>query len=57
MPLCQRCREEVDEVSKVKVARKVVRLCETCREEVEQEEEVAKDAEGAMRGMMEYKGR
>lgn len=57
MPVCQRCRDDVDEVKKVKVGRKVVRLCEPCQEEVEQEQEIAAEAEGAIRGMMEYKGR
>ncbi len=54
---CQRCEEEVDEVVRVKVGKKTLRLCESCADEVRQEEEVAEGAESAMQGMMEYKGR
>ena len=53
---CQRCQEEVEEVVRVKVGKKTIKLCEACADEVRQEEEVGEGAEAAMRGMMEYKG-
>jgi hypothetical protein len=57
MPFCQRCREEVDEVKKVKVGRRAQKLCEDCADEVQEEEQIAAEAEGVMRDMMEYRGR
>lgn len=58
MILCQRCGEEVvDEVVVVKIGRKRVRVCPDCHEVLREEAEVAKEAEGAMQEMMEYKGR
>jgi len=52
---CPECGEEVDELFKVEGARK--RVCEECAERIQEEQEIAAEATGAMRNMMEYKGR
>jgi ribosome-binding protein aMBF1 (putative translation factor) len=57
MPTCQKCGDEVEEVVKVKVGRKALRVCESCADELREQEEVSEEAEGVIRGMMEYKGR
>lgn len=54
---CQDCGEEADEIVKVKVGRKVLKLCEECAEVRQEQENIADEAESAMQGMMEYKGR
>ncbi len=54
---CQKCGEEVDELVRVKVGKKTVRVCEDCADDLRAEEEIGDSAEDAMGGMMEYKGR
>ncbi|MBW2733585.1 MAG: hypothetical protein JRH20_14450 [Deltaproteobacteria bacterium] len=54
---CQRCKEEVDEVFGVKLHGRRKRVCEECVDILREEEEIAGEAESAMQGMMEYKGR
>lgn len=55
--ICKRCDEEVDELQSVKVGKKSMRVCEACADTIREQDEVADAAEGAMQGMMEYKGR
>jgi ribosome-binding protein aMBF1 (putative translation factor) len=57
MKTCQDCEEEVDELEVVKVGGKRLKLCEDCAELRREEMAIAEEAEGAMQGMMEYKGR
>ena len=54
---CAECNDEVDELVKVKIGKKTLRLCEDCADRAREEAEVADAAESAMQGMMEYKGR
>lgn len=54
---CQKCGDEADELFKVKVGKKTMKLCEQCADEERASDEIAGEAEGAMRGMMEYKGK
>ena len=54
---CQDCGEEVEELTRVKVGRKSLRLCEDCAAVRREEAEIAEEAEGVMKDMMEYKGR
>jgi ribosome-binding protein aMBF1 (putative translation factor) len=54
---CQECGQEADELVKVKVGKKTMKLCEDCASRAEEEAEVAGEAESKMRGMMEYKGK
>ena len=55
--ICDDCGEEVDELMPVKVRGKRLQLCEDCAEVREEQAEIAGEAESAMQGMMEYKGR
>lgn len=54
---CQECQEEVEEVTAVKIGRRKMKLCEECLEIFQEQQEISAEAEGAMQGMMEYKGR
>jgi ribosome-binding protein aMBF1 (putative translation factor) len=54
---CQKCGEEVEELVRVKVGKKTLRVCEQCADVVRESEEIAGEAEGAMKDMMGYKGR
>lgn len=57
MPLCKSCDEEVDTLQSVRHEGRSKRMCEDCAQEVNDAQEVEQDAQQAMRGMMEYKGR
>ena len=57
---CQDCGAEIEDaadVVRLKVGRKTLKLCEDCAASRREEQDIAEDAEGAMQGMMEYKGR
>ena len=56
---CADCEEDFDEedITVVKDGRKKVKLCEEGIEVRREEGAMAEEAEGAMRDMMEYKGR
>jgi ribosome-binding protein aMBF1 (putative translation factor) len=54
---CQKCGEEVEELVKVKVGKKSMKVCEQCADIVREEDEMAGEAEGVMKGMMGYKGK
>jgi len=57
MAECQKCGEEVDELHRVQVGRRRMRMCEACLERHKEEEAIAAEAEGAMQDMMGYRGR
>lgn len=54
---CAECGDEIEEVVRVKVGRKTLKLCEDCADRMREEAEIAGEAESAMQSMMEYKGR
>lgn len=54
---CQDCGEDTDEIVKLKVGRKTLKLCESCADERREQAEVGEGALAAMQDMMEYKGR
>lgn len=54
---CPECEDEVDELVKIKVGKKILKLCTDCADRAREEEEVSSEAESAMKSMMEYKGR
>ncbi|MCP4498441.1 MAG: hypothetical protein GY822_00545 [Deltaproteobacteria bacterium] len=54
---CTDCKEDVDEVTPVKVGRRTLKLCEDCLELSEEQDEIAGEAQSVIQGMMEYKGR
>jgi ribosome-binding protein aMBF1 (putative translation factor) len=57
MPLCRECEDEVEELVKVKVGGKTMKLCEDCADRAREEQEIAEDSESVIQGMMGYKGR
>jgi len=54
---CKMCGEETDELVVVVVKGKKKKACEDCAAKVNEEGEIADAALGAVRGMMEYKGK
>jgi ribosome-binding protein aMBF1 (putative translation factor) len=57
MPVCKECKDEVDELMKVRLHGKTVRACEDCADRLREEAEVAEASEGVIQDMMGYKGR
>lgn len=53
---CHECKEEADDLTRVKVDGKFRKLCEDCHELWNEQQEIAAEAGQVMRGMMEYKG-
>ena len=54
---CKLCGEEADELVEVSVKGKQKKACEDCAAKISEEGEIAEAALGAVRGMMEYKGK
>ncbi len=57
MPECKECSDEVDELVKLRVGKKTIKVCEDCADRAREEAEIAGEALGAMQNMMGYKGR
>ena len=57
MPVCRECDDEVDELVKVKVGKKTLKLCEDCADRAREEMEIAEASEGVIQDMMGFKGR
>ena len=57
MAECRECGDEVDELVRVRVGRRTVKMCEDCADRAREEAEIGEAAEGAMQDMMGYKGR
>jgi hypothetical protein len=57
MPTCRECKEDVDELVTVKQGGRKVKLCADCAERAVVEEEIARDSESVVQGMMGFKGR
>ena len=57
MPMCRECRDDVDELFKVKVGRKTHKLCEDCADRLREELEIAEASEAVIQDMMGFKGR
>lgn len=57
MPVCRKCKDEVDEVVAVKVSGKRWKVCADCAELLEEEAAIAEESESVIQGMMGYKGR
>lgn len=52
---CADC-SETEDLKKVKVGRKTIKLCEDCADIRRENAEIAGDAQSAMMDMMEWKG-
>lgn len=57
MATCRECDSEVDALVTVKIAGKNRKICEDCRDRLREEEEIAKESESVVQGMMGFKGR
>lgn len=57
MPTCRECDDEVEELVKVKVGSKAMKVCEDCADRLREEQQVAEDSESVIQNMMGYKGR
>lgn len=57
MPTCRECQDEVDELVSVKVGAKRVKLCPDCADRAREEDEIARESESVVQGMMGFKGR
>ena len=57
MPTCPECKNQVEEVTTVRVGRRKRRICEDCVERLEEEGLIAEESESVVRNMMGFKGR
>jgi ribosome-binding protein aMBF1 (putative translation factor) len=57
MPTCRECQDEVDELVSVKVGSKRVKVCSDCADRLREEQEIARESESVVQGMMGFKGR
>lgn len=57
MARCRECGEDVDAVTKIKVAGKTRSVCEDCADRLRESEEVAEASESVVQSMMGFKGR
>ena len=57
MPTCRECQDEVEKLYSVKVAGKAMKLCQDCADRAREENDVARESEAVIQGMMGYKGR
>lgn len=57
MPMCRECEDEVDELVKVKVGKRTVKVCEDCADRLREEAQIAEDSEAVIQDMMGFKGR
>lgn len=57
MPICRECEDEVEELVKVRVDGRSVKLCEDCADRAREEAEIAEASEGVVQDMMGFKGR
>ena len=57
--ICKDCGEDVDgdDVVKIKVGSRTLKLCEDCADVRREQAEIGEAAEGAVQDMMGYKGR
>lgn len=57
MPKCAMCKENVDDVTVVKVHGRNRKVCEECLELIEEEAAIAEESESVMQNMMGFTGR
>ncbi|MCU0662526.1 MAG: hypothetical protein MUC50_09405 [Myxococcota bacterium] len=57
MAICKMCGEEAQELVSARVQGKMRKVCEDCADRATEEEEVAKESESVVQGMMGFKGR
>ncbi|MFW5924998.1 MAG: hypothetical protein ACOCV4_02465 [Myxococcota bacterium] len=57
MPMCRECEDEVDELVRVKLEGRSIKVCEDCAERIREEAEIAEQSESVVQDMMGFKGR
>ncbi len=57
MAVCKECEDEVDELVKVKVGKRTVKVCEDCADRLREEAQIAEDSESVIQDMMGFTGR
>jgi len=57
MPVCKQCGEDVDELVKVKVGAKTIKVCEDCADRLREEADIAEASESVVQDMMGFRGR
>lgn len=57
MATCFDCEDELDDVFKMKVAKKTIKLCEDCYDVRKEQAEIDGEAQATMMDMMGWKGR
>jgi len=57
MPTCKECDDEVDKLVTVKLDGKARKMCEDCADRLREQDEVARESESVVQGMMGFKGR
>ena len=56
MAECKECGDEVEELVRVRIGKKTLKLCEDCADRAREEAEIAAESEAAMKDMMGFKG-
>jgi hypothetical protein len=54
---CAECKDEVDEVRRVRVAGRSRSLCEDCADRLVESDAIAEESESVVQSMMGFKGR
>ena len=54
---CALCKEDSDELKRVRVDSKVKSLCEECAEMAEEQDAIAQESESVVQSMMGFRGR
>ena len=57
MPICRECKDEVDELIRVRVEGRVRRYCSDCVDRLREQTEMAEASEGVIQDMMGFRGR
>jgi len=57
MPICRECEDDVDELVRLEVGRKTLKLCEDCADRMREEMEIAEESEAVIQRMMGFEGR
>ena len=57
MTTCRECKDEVEELVKVRIGGRTQKLCEDCADRAREEAEIAEQSESVIQDMMGFRGR
>ena len=57
MPECRECEDEVEELVKIRVDGRTIKVCEDCADRIREEQEIAEESEAVIQEMMGFRGR